>query len=763
MTFISVLLMAVYANAGILKKSQTEEVKTPHLVVRYHNQTGILSLTIPNENQINAIQVKHLEFLLNGKVQKGFSVINSDAKRVLQNKKFRVVLSPSGKRSVSITWDALDHKRHKMTMRIIDPTGSAFYGSGERFNSVNQRGYILPVANDDHVLEKGVGSYATIPFLMSSQGYGLWVDNTSRGKFDIGGTDRNRIDITYNDSKIRIVFIGGPKLKNILKEYVRLTGKPHIPPKWAFGFWKSRDVFQNRDSVLEDVHKLRKYNIPASVIVFDSPWETGYNNFEINKQQFSQPEQLFKTIKANGFYSALWFTPMINSRDNIDMHGVDSVSGNYREAAQNGYLIHDSTGKILKVNWWKGTGGVIDFTNPKAVKWWLGQIGKTRKLDGVRAFKLDDGEGNYIPNADYYNHTEPWHMPNEYAALYHKAVQMYIDSVFDGDGVLLNRSGFTGAQRFPFLWAGDNSSNFSFSDGLPTVIVAGQNAGLSGIPFWGSDISGYLNSKKPSRELFVRWTQFGALSPFMQVHMTSNLGPWNFGRQVLSIFRRYAMLHTDLLPYIYNAALTAQQNGMPIIRAMELAFQNDPEAGRHRYQYMFGPDLLVAPMYRSGTWRSVYIPKGKWVNYWTGNVVHGPVNIEDHVPLSQIPLFVRYGSIIPMLPENIQTLVPRNSEMKKDIISISDEPKRILQIWPGDNGHIINPNGIAANYEKHGSEYTLTITNDKKRPVEVHFMYQKMRNMGYNLPLTFNAKKHMEVLHLPAFKGTKTIMLLVNK
>jgi hypothetical protein len=142
------------------------------------------------------------------------------------------------------------------------------------------------------------------------------------------------------------------------------------------------------------------------------------------------------------------------------------------------------------------------------------------------------------------------------------------------------------------------------------------------------------------------------------------------------------------------------------------------------------------------------------VNFWTGKVVYGLVDIEVHATLSQIILFVRYGSIIPMLPEIIQTMVPRSFEMKKEIICISDEPKRILQIWPAYEGHIEIPSGLSAGFQRNGSKYVLTVTTQKKRPVDVHFLDQKRQNMGYNLPLTYNAEKHMEVLHLFVFKGT---------
>ena len=727
------------------------------------SEDGSFSIIIQSQNNEKPTNIHGIGLFMDGHLQKDLTVANRDNQKILTNKKVTVFLEATGNRSIAVNWSANDQRKHTFDVRVEVPENANFYGGGERFDDVNQLGHILPVTNDDHPNAKGVGTYASIPFLMTNQGFGVWVDSFAAGAFDIAATNHKLLDLKYPEKELRVVFMAGHNMKDILNEFTRLTGRPKVPPAWSFGLWKSRDVFQNRDSVLVDVHKLRQLNIPASVIVFDSPWETGYNNFEINSEQFANPIDLFRTIKENGFYSALWFTPLINSKSNQDMKGVTVVSSNYDEAAQKGYLVHDSSGKVVPVKWWKGTGGLVDLTNPQAKKWWLRQLAKTQKLDGVRAYKLDDGEGIYVPSAKYYDGTPAWRMKNRYPNLYHDAVQSYIDSLFDGDGVLLNRSSFTGTQRYPFLWAGDNRSDFSFNNGLPSVILAGENAGLSGIPLWGSDISGYINNgKRPTKDVFIRWTQFGALSPFMQVHMTSNLGPWDFDNQTLDIFRTYARLHTDLLPYMLDAAQVAHDTGMPIIRAMALAFQGDREASRYPFQYLFGPDLLIAPMYRGGTTRTVYLPEGTWIDYWTGKSVIGPKTIEVKAPLPQIPLFVKTGAIIPMLPNDIQTLVPRNPEMKKDVVSISDEPKRILEIWPGNSGSLMTTMGISAFFHLTSKEIQLSITNKENIPLDLKVMYQQVTTTFPDLSLQYDSKSKVSTIEIPGFSGTKQISLNIH-
>jgi alpha-D-xyloside xylohydrolase len=311
-------------------------------------------------------------------------------------------------------------------------------------------------------------------------------------------------------------------------------------------------------------------------------------------------------------------------------------------------------------------------------------------------------------------------MTNRYAALYDSVMMAYVNDRLDGDGALITRSGHTGTQRYSFDWAGDNRSNFSFEDGLPTAILAAQNAALSGIALWGSDIAGYFG--RPDPELFVRWTQFGTFSPLMQVHMTSNQGPWDFGPEALEIFRKFAKVRTRLFPYLYEAVKEAALTGMPIIRPMVLAFQGDRRAAAARYQFMFGPDLLVAPMYQPGTYRSVYLPEGEWVDWWDGAVHTGPIRVEVHAPLEEMPLFVRSGAIIPMLPDDVDTLVPRMDATDPDVVTL--DGRRVLQIWPGDSIASRAWEDLSVHLEKSGRHVTMTIERSTPGPVELQLKYR---------------------------------------
>lgn len=621
-----------------------------------------------------------------------------------------------GQNAVALTWRR-DKQEREINIHIRD--NSAYFGGGERFNALNQKGYILPMESIDRPEAKGTISYKPVPFFMSSSGYGVWIDDASPGRVDFNATQRESVVISYPVSSLRMVVFAGPRYADILREFTGLTGRPPVPPAWSFGPWKSRDVHRDRSEVLEDAELTRKHDLPGSVIVIDSPWETGYNDFRLNEKQFGDSAGMFGRLKELGFETCLWLTPFVNVRNKIDMAGIEpGPTATYREAAERGFLVLRPDRTPMISHWWKGEGALVDFTNPKAVAWWHEQLARTRGW-GVRAFKCDDGEGNFIADAVFADGCTASAMKNRYAYAYLSAMQSYVDERLGGDGVLLARCGFSGTQKFPFCWAGDLETNLSNENGMPAAIIAGQTAAMSGLSMWGHDIAGYIG--EPTKDVFIRWTQFGAFSPLMQVHMTCNKGPWDFGDEALAIYRRYAKLHTQLYPYLRDAAIEASQTGMPIIRPMALAFQDDPQAANRIDQYLFGPDLLVAPVYRGGTRREVYLPAGGWIDYWSGREMAGPLVIEADAALERMPLFVRAGAIIEMLPGDVDTLVARNERMDKSVVAMDE--RRAIEVWPGEAGKLTTRDGITASVKQVGARSALTIESAQTRPVEVRLMH----------------------------------------
>jgi len=670
---------------------------------------------------------------LDGALQTGFQPV-ADAPpgmQVFANQRVRIEIEPPVGNSTAVRWTALDGADHDFVIAIAD--NSAYYGCGERFSSLNHKGHIPPMVSIDRPEDKGSVTYKPVPFYMSTRGYAAWLDSPRPGEFDFNATQRDHVLLRYRAASLRLVLIDGPDMAAMLAEFTRLTSRPRVPPLWSFAPWKSRDVHKNRDEILADVELTRRHDLPGSIIVIDSPWETGYNDFILNETQFTAPDELFRRVAELGFYPVFWLTPFINSENAQDMAGITpGASRNFAEARDRGFLVRDSHGGPMLADWWKGRGGLVDFTNPDATVWWHDQLDQARRW-GLRGLKCDDGEGNFVQDAVFHDGTPAADMKNRYALLYLQAAQAYLDDRLGGDGLLLARCGFTGTQSQPFGWAGDNDADFSYENGLPTVILAGQNAALSGQPFWGSDIAGYMG--RPTKEVFIRWTQFAAFSPLMLVHMTSNLGPWDFDDETLSIYRTFAKLHTSLTPYMLDAAHAATDSGLPIIRPMVLAFPNDRHAARHRYQYLFGPDLLVAPMYQNGTHRAVYLPHlspadapentaaraGHWLDFWTGEPHAGGQTIEVHAPLARMPLFVRAGAILPLLPDDIDTLIPRAAHFDADVVAIDD--RRVIQIWPGPGGTLTTAEGISVTTAHDAGRLNISASSTTPRPLEIRLMH----------------------------------------
>jgi alpha-D-xyloside xylohydrolase len=594
------------------------------------------------------------------------------------------------------------------------------YGFGERFNALDQSHQILVNASQDVPGTKGTGTYAPIPFFMSLRGYGLWVDTYAEATFDLGITSPGEFVVRLRDTRLRVLVFEGPQFPLILERFTGVVGRAKLPPYWAFAPWKSRNWHPDMAAVYEDIDRYRQLGLPASVLVLDSPWATNYNTFEINRQQFADPEAMIRRIHEAGFKLCLWLTAFINettwtpSEPELVGKIPLTAASSFEPARDSGYLLTTDSGGAYLAPWWKGRGGLIDFTNPAARAWWQNQVRKAIRL-GADAFKADGGEGSYVDDARFADGEDAAVMRTRYSVLYNQALETLIEHDLHGDGVLFMRSGSVGNHNLPFLWAGDNEADFSTANGLPSVVIAGLNAGLSGIALWTSDLGGYEKASRTPGDsvLFVRWTEFSAFSPIMEVHSDINLGPWDYGWRALDIFRSYSRLHMSLFPYRYAAAQEAARTGMPLMRALVLFYPLDPEARRATDEYEFGPDLLVAPVVTPGTERAVHLPRGAWVDYWSGARIAAPLDTVVDAPLDRIPLFVRAGAILPKIPEDIMTLVPWRGAGAPPVPGLDD--RRVYEIYPGPLRELRDFEGRRLDVSAAGGRTTLRLTGPPAR------------------------------------------------
>ncbi|MFQ5824520.1 MAG: TIM-barrel domain-containing protein [bacterium] len=511
-----------------------------------------------------------------------------------------------------------------------------FSGLGQRFNSLNLRGQEIPTYDQRWTVP--------IPFFISSRGYGIYAKTNGKFTFDFCTRESSAYSFWVEQPILSFYFIYGATPKDIIRLYTAMTGRMMKPPSWEFGVWKWRDWVFDETEVYQDATMLKSLDIPASVIFIDSPWSNEYIDYEFNPKQFPNPKKMIDDLHEMGYRVLLWMLPFVNP-----------AAKNYKEADEKGYFVKDSTGQTYQIAWWipsgskeiglttNGKGGMIDFTNPDAVKWWQNQIAKVVDL-GIDGFKMDDCDPYILPDDAYLFNGKRGFEMKHYPLLYNKAVYELMEERRHGDFVLIPRAGSAGSQKYvPAFWAADQSPDFDFKTGLPSVIRGGQSIGLVGFPFWGSDVGGYRWA--PTKEVFARWIQFGAFSPIMEVGGKSYHEPWMFDDEVERLFRAYAQLHTYLFPYISHYAEVALKDGTPIMRPLFLEFPEDQQAYKEEFEYMFGGELLAAPVYQPGTSRSVYLPKGKWMDFWSHKITKGPTTIISYpAPLDKIPLFVRVSN-----------------------------------------------------------------------------------------------------------------------
>jgi alpha-D-xyloside xylohydrolase len=616
-----------------------------------------------------------------------------------------------------------------------------YYGLGEHFDTLNHAHTIVHNISEDNGGPKGTSTYKPIPFFMSTTGYGLWLDTTAEATFDMNVTSTDDVIVEVNADKLRIVLFSGPKFPVMLDRFTALTGRSVLPPYWAFAPWGGRGVHHSPATARAGGDPMRALGLPASVILIDSPWATNYNTYQFNPQQFKDAPAMVRYIHQHGFKMVLWHTPWIDNKTATPKEPgfekkIPPMAGNYDEAARNQLFVKNPDGAPWVGKWWKGEGSLIDFTNPHAKLWWQDQV-RHAIAAGADGFKDDDAEGSFLGDVRFADKTDQRLMRNRYAVLYNNAMEELIQKDLKGNGVLFARSVTVGANGIGFLWGGDNEASFSPENGLPTVVTAGLGAGLSGMPLWAADLGGYeKTATTPDARLLMRWTEYAAFSPIMEVMSQANISPWNFDSKnpsgatpALDNYRFYSILHMSLFPYRYAAAQVAAKTGMPILRALVLDFQDDERARQAKDEYLFGPDLLVAPVIDEGTSRPVYLPAGNWVNLFTGGTAEGGKTIVVDAALDQIPVYARAGTILPKIPEDIMTLVPKSESGNTTIHTLDD--RRIYELI----GRAPSTPTTITDFEGRTlvrSGNTLTIAGNSVARIIIRFRFEEVHSASVN-------------------------------
>ncbi len=517
------------------------------------------------------------------------------------------------------------------------------FGTGERFDSVDQNGKYTSGMVEERCFYQEEITYIPVPFFFTDTGIGWYCCGTVPAAMNFDGKVRisreTRGGTVFEDA----LFCGGPK--QLIKTYYALSGQPALPPEWVFGVWLSANGWNRTREVYEVLEEMHENSYPASVLVLE-PWSDESTFHEWDPKRFADHERMMRDVRAEGLHVVLW-----------QISTIHAGSTDEKEALENGYCImnEDGTPFYIPDGWCKGN-LICDFSNPKAREWWFGH--RKHLLDeGVEGFKTDGGEYVMDKTVRQYDGSRGLEARNLHPLQYQKA---YRDFMLENgvNGVTFSRSGYGGCQCTPLHWAGDQSSEWRELKGQ---LSAGISSGLSGIMFWGFDI-GSLGGPLPGKELYLRSTAFACFCPIMQWHSMvmpdqlaprydkstyNDRSPWNLARQfndkeILEISAKFARLRHSLIPYISAESEFCAANGRPLMAQLCVDNPQDEKAWEAWDEYMFGRDLLVAPVYEEGAaGRNVYFPEGVWEDIFTRQIYEGGAERYIECPLDRAPVFIK--------------------------------------------------------------------------------------------------------------------------
>jgi alpha-D-xyloside xylohydrolase len=533
------------------------------------------------------------------------------------------------------------------------PTAQAYFGGGQRFSSVNLRGTALPLW-----ISHGPGSNRqtstneiVAPFFWCPCGWGAAVDSDARGEIVFARADQrpDAIRATIENNVFDMVYYRGTPTQIVAANTARVGGPQWTPPDWMWRPMVWQDGNTSTQSVLDLVNGMQSRNIPLGAVWLDNPWDNGKASFDFDPARFADPDALIKQVHSQGVRLMVWVSPYVDGQyatlaagDKWTITGTRPDNNEQTYYPPRGLDIH------------------VDFTNPVAYAWWRDRLRALirRGVDGV---KVDRGEEDLSDNAVSHNGLPNRLNHNAYVDAYHHAIFDAFEAERpSGDFAIFARGGWNGSARWAAHWAADNQSAPG-DQGLTQVLRSLMSLSMSGFAFSGGDVGGYAGTRQnlglpgfgnaslsPTEGTYMRWTELGALSPIMQTPVP----PWWVTNDAITVYRRYATLHDRLVPYISAAAKQTIADGTPIVRPLPYAFPDDASAVAADDEYMFGPDLLVAPatsvLAAQGIGaRQIYLPAGKWTDFWTGTVYQGPLTRTEIPALDKIPLYVRDGATLP--------------------------------------------------------------------------------------------------------------------
>jgi alpha-glucosidase len=552
-----------------------------------------------------------------------------------------------------------------------------FYGLGEKAARLDKRRSSFVNWNSDTpgYLEGRDPIYQTVPFytaLQNGSAYGIFFDNSYRSYFDFAKSSQQRMWFGAEGGELNYYFFYGPSLKKVLNRYADLTGHMPLPPLWALGNQQSRWSYYPERMVAEVVNEYRRRDLPLDVVYLDIDYMQGYRVFTWDRERFPQPKALSEKLGQQGVKLVTIVDPGVKYQPVAKSAGQITSTTPELEPQQQRYYVFDEgleknffqrrrNGELFVPRVWPGESTFVDFTLPAAREWW-GSLHRAYTDNGVAGIWNDMNEPSDFVDQTGKNQLDvvsndegekSTHAKNRnvFALLMARATYEGLERLRPNQRpYVITRAGFAGIQRYSTMWTGDTNSTW---EALALNVPMFTTLGLSGEPFVGSDVGGFMG--RGNGELLVRAYEVSFLAPFCRNHKVIDgydQEPWRFGKYYEDIIRKYLKLRYQLLPFLYTTLEEAHRTGTPLFRPLLLNYQDDSNTYNLDDEFMIGSDLLVAPIVKPDvTRRLVYLPKGLWYDYWTNKKYEGGTMISVDAPLETVPMFVRGGAIIPTGPE----------------------------------------------------------------------------------------------------------------
>ena len=647
--------------------------------------------------------------------------------------------------------------------------GERYLGFGERSNAVDQTGNHVFSWAEEGPFSSGEGealvrerapdftfptgptaSNFPIPWLVSTRGLGFLIDQTQRSTFDLLNEVSESWHAETEASSFRFTVFAGPTPAQVVRRYSRYAGRQPRAAPWVFGPWFQPTLEKRKVDLAK---RFRREDVPVTV----AQTYTHYLPCGAQRGKEAAERKQVRDYHHLGYKITTYFNP----------HVCTSYQPVYDQAAERGWFVKDRSGRpYVLSNPFTADERVseIDFTHPGA-RGFFQRLLDDALRNGYDGWMEDFGE--YTPtDSVFHNGKDGLEMHNAYPVIYHGTSTAHTKKRRGEDLAAFIRSGFHGAQPHArVVWGGDPTEDWSCADGLCAAVHQALSMGLSGIAYWGSDIGGFhaLVNARTDDELNIRWLQFGAVSGVMRTQ--ANGLSFHRGREqrsqvwhpaVLPIWRRYTKLRTQLYPYLAAASREYQRTGLPITRHLSLVYPGDARAARRQTDFMFGPDLLAAPVLQPGARkRTLYLPRGTWVNFWrsTGyskrngglrirraQVVRGGRTVTVAAPLAELPLFARAGALIPLLPTNVDTLADVGGS--RGLVKLGNRRRRLTIVaFPrGRSSASLGESGRVSSIERR-REWRLAFRDKRRRLYHVHASLGSLRRPFRPCSVTLRGRK----------------------